>query len=85
MRSFLKQITQATRWFNFIQLKRNNKYKYYNIDWLRINKYIQENEPTKSTSFQHSYYKVKRIKLLLEEFLIVDFLQSTHPKIYGLL
>jgi len=51
MRPFLKQITQATRWFNFIQLKRNNKYKHYNIDWLCISKYIQGDEPTNSTSF----------------------------------
>ncbi len=83
MRSFLKQIIQATRWFDFIQLKHNNKYKHHNIDWLCISKYIQGDELKNSTSFQHSYYKAKHIKLLLEKLPTVDFFQSTYPKVYG--
>jgi len=82
LRPFLKHITQAQGFHKFIILRRNTKYRYLNIAWLLVSRHIQGDSPHLSTDFHSSYYKAKRIKLLLEELPTVQFLQHTSSHLY---
>jgi len=82
LRPFLKNITQAQSFHKFITLRRNTKYRYLDIAWLLVSRHIQDDSPRLSTDFCSSYYKAKRIKLLLEELPTVQFLQHTSPHLY---
>src|SRR6266511_5553131 len=70
---FLKNITQAQGFYKFIILRRNTKYRYLDIAWLLVSRHIQGDSSNLSTNFHSSYYKAKRIKLLVEELPTVQF------------
>src|SRR6266540_1895703 len=82
LRPFLKHITQAQGFYKFVTLRRNSKYRYFNIDWLLVKRHIQGDTPNLSTTFRSSYYKAKRVKLLVEELPTVQFLKHTSPHLY---
>ncbi len=69
-------------WHSFIQLYRNTKYKHLKINWLNTSRYIQGDEGYASTSLKSSYFKAKRVKLLLEKLLTMQFLRATKLAVY---
>src|SRR6266542_423921 len=82
LRPFLKDITQAQGFHKFVTLRRNLKYRHLDINWLLTSRHLRGDTSNLATTFQSSYYKAKRIKLLLEELPTVHFLQHTMPHIY---
>ena len=82
LRRFIKDITSAKEIVTFLHQKRNVKYNTCRIDWLNTAKIINGDEAVSSTSFNSSYIKSKKVKLLLEELPTLDFLKATKPKLY---
>src|SRR3990170_1623690 len=83
LRRFIKDITITNEIYTFLQQKRNLKYNTVRIDWLATTAIINDDEAMSSTSFKSSYYKSKKVKLLIEELPTLDFLKATKPKIYN--
>jgi ribonuclease HI len=82
LRNFIKTVSNVSCFSQFLNLKRNSKYRKTDVDWNSTCSIIKGTELSNVTNFRSSHLRSKRMKWLLEELPTVEFYKATKPNLY---
>jgi ribonuclease HI len=83
LRNFITKLSRNIGFEVWIQLNRNKKYRYNNVNWASTFLALNEEENTSDTSFLSSSRKANRIKFLIEELPTVEHMKKRRPDLYN--
>lgn len=82
-RSVVKFIQEVKASSEFLNLRRNTKYRILEIHWPFTFAILQSDEISNETSFNAQFVRRKRIRLLFEELTTTQQLTKVYPSIYN--
>ena len=82
LRHFIVKISRNRGFKNWINNRRNQKYRSLEIDWQSTFKALNDDEPSAETSFFASNRKVSKLKFLIEELPTLEHMKLRRPDLY---
>src|SRR4051795_6073376 len=86
LRRFLRTVCRTKNHEKFLNLNRNGKYRRLNIDWKSTYKILNGEDKITKGTFESDFYQTKlkknKIKLLIEEYPVIEQLKKHSMDIY---
>ena len=82
LRHFIVKISRNCGFENWLNIRRNQKYRSLEIDWHSTFKALNDDKPSAETSFFASNRKVSKLKFLIEELPTLEHMKLCRPDLY---